>query len=382
MDFTKVERILVIKLRHIGDVLLTLPVFRALQETFPHAQRAALVNAGTEGVLSGNPLIDELFSLDRGIKKLAPAKRYRSEIDFLRRIRKKGFDMTVDLTGGDRAALISFASGAKYRLGWSARKGFPGKKYLYTHLSGPDATRHMVLQNLDVVRQFGINTEDLSVDFHITGEDRASAGRILERHKVKDAGPIIHIHPTSRWLFKCWNDGRMAGIIKWLISEGATVIVTSSAEPHEAVKARSIVSLAGPSPRLVDLCAKTSLRQLAAIAEMSDLFFGVDSAPMHIAAAVNTPVVALFGPSGAFHWGPWDNESSKGDCPGFTTASPYPCRNGVQAFGRHTVIQRDWSCIPCGRDGCDGSKLSKCLEDIAQDEVAGILAKKLSGIKK
>src|SRR4030042_5786088 len=111
INFINVKKILVIKLRHIGDVLLTVPVFRALRENFPDAYIAALVNSGTEDVLSGNPLIDEIIIFDRNIKKMNPLQKYTKELSFLKRIRIKRFDMVVDLTSGDRAALISFASG-------------------------------------------------------------------------------------------------------------------------------------------------------------------------------------------------------------------------------------------------------------------------------
>ena len=139
-------------------------------------------------------------------------------------------------------------------------------------------------------------------------------------------------------------------------------------------------SESGLSLRLgvVDLCGKTNIKQLAAISEVSDLFFGVDSAPMHIAAAVGTPVVALFGPSGAFHWGPWDNESSKLSIKSLEFKTPYPEKSGIQTFGIHTVIQQDWKCIPCGKDGCDGTKISRCLEEIKTEEVINILKGKLN----
>jgi len=370
--FKDIHGILVIKLRHIGDVLLTVPVFRALKETFPDAHISALVNSGTEDVLRGNPLIDEILIMDRGIKKLSPLKRYAKEMAFLKNIRAKGFDMTVDLTGGDRAAVISLVSGARYRVGWRTQKGFIGKRHCYTHLHRPDGTRHMVLQNLEVLGHFGISTNDLQVDFSIPDDARDSARGVLGDHNLKGGSGlrVVHIHPTSRWLFKCWRDEYMAEVIGWLLDSGSTVVVTASPDRHEIEKARRILSLVGSRPgspsRLLDLCGRTTIKELAAISEESDLFLGVDSAPMHIAAAVGTPVIALFGPSGAFSWGPWDNNQGSGK-------RPYPERRGVQVSGIHTVIQRDWDCIPCGRDGCDGSKTSRCLDAIRPEEVIEII---------
>ncbi len=406
-DFKNARRILVIKLRHIGDVLLTIPVFRALRENFSNAHIAALVNSGTEEVLKGNPLIDEIITFDRNIKKTNPVQRYIKELSFLKMVKKKGFDMTIELTGGDRAAIISFVSGAGYRIGWKSKKGFIGKKYLYTHLSKPDKKRHMVLENLDVIKQFGVSTENLSVNFHVPEKDRDWVRKIVEENnpplsRFSEGGTrglrniVVHVHPTARWLFKCWKDEYMAEIIRWLLERRITVIVTSSPDKQELDKAKRILSLvfsrlAVHDSRLIDLCGETTIKQLGAVSLAADLFFGVDTAPMHIAAAVGTPVVAIFGPSPAFNWGPWDNKNSKFSPQRLTPGDkiqnsdsriPYFQRNGIQTCGIHTVIQRYWECIPCGKDSCNGSKIHKCLEDIKPEEIKDIIVEKLKDIGK
>jgi heptosyltransferase-3 len=170
----------------------------------------------------------------------------------------------------------------------------------------------------------------------------------------------------------------MAEIIRWLLGKGFIVAVTSSSEPYELGKTRGILSMVGLHAGLVDLSGATTIKQLAAISEIADLFFGVDSAPMHIAASVGTPVVALFGPSGAFNWGPWDNVESKKLKGSFT--GPYSARNGIQEFGIHTVIQEGRQCVPCGSDGCNGSKISDCLEDIKPADVKDILSEQLKAL--
>ncbi|HEY5975308.1 MAG TPA: putative lipopolysaccharide heptosyltransferase III [Geobacteraceae bacterium] len=377
MKQSLIRNILVIKLRHIGDVLLTSPVCRALKETFPAARLTVLVNRGTEAMMTGNPLVDEVIPLDRGSKEMPLPARIARAVRFLRAIRARGFDMTVDLTSGDRPALISLASGARYRLAVDpGGKGFAGKRHCYTHLAKRQGELHMVLQNLAVVGQFGISTITPAVDFIIPPAARDRVGELLREVGIGEGETLVHIHPTSRWLFKCWDDAAMASVIRWLLDGGVKVVVTSSPEQKELAKVAAILAHLPPHPGLLSLPGKTSLQELAAFAERAQLFFGVDSAPMHLAAAVGTPVVALFGPSGAFHWGPWDNEAAAG----LDGSLPYARRNGVQHFGRHTVIQRDWTCVPCGKDGCGGSKVSRCLMEISSEEVIAVLAEKLRGI--
>ncbi len=359
--FKNIKKILVIKLRHIGDVLLTVPVFRALRENFPDAHITTLVNSGTEDVLTGNPLIDEIIVFERDIKKKNPLRRYLMELLFLRQNRARGFDMTVDLTSGDRAAIISFFSGARYRLAYDpVRDGFLGKRYSYTHLAKKDGSQHIVLQNLAVIKQFGISTENLAVDIFIPDKDRVFVKEVFNEHGIAESDTVVHIHPTSRWLFKCWKDEYMAEVITRLVEQGIKVVVTSSPDKRELDKARRILSLCSSlvtrhSSLLIDLCGKTTIKQLAAVSKASTLFFGVDSAPMHIAAAVGAPVIALFGPTEAQIWGPWGNH--------------------------HIAITKSMSCKPCPKGACEGILPRDCLKAISIGEVTKTIEKRLEDLR-
>jgi heptosyltransferase-3 len=356
-EFRNIKKILVIKLRHIGDVLLTVPVFRALRESFPHAHIAALVNSGTEDVLTGNPLIDDIITFDRGIKKANIVQKYFREMSFIKKMRMKKFDMSIDLTSGDRAAIISFASGARYRLAYDPdRNGFLGKRFLYTHLAKKDGSNHMVIQNLDIVKQFGIGTDNLRVDLFIPEDARIFVKMIFDENNIHENDKTVHVHPAARWLFKCWKDEYMADVINWLLGNGNTVIATSSSDKKEMEKSKRILSLVGLQvadykSRLIDLCGKTTLKQLAAISAASGLFLGVDSAPMHIAAAAGTPVVALFGPTGEAQWGPWGDN--------------------------HTILTKKMRCISCEEGICDSVEVRKCLEAITPEEVIDALKQTL-----
>ncbi len=333
--FKDVNKILVIKLRHIGDVLLTVPVFRALRENFPDAHIAALINSGTEDVLTGNHLIDEIIVFDRGVKEINPVKRYLRELSFLRMVRTKGFDMTVDLTSSDRAAIASFVSGARYRLTYITYKGFPFKRYLYTYLAQRDSSVHMVKQNLDILRQIGLSYSDTSLLLDVSESDKD-----FIRKAVGDECDIVHIHPVSRISHKCWQDKYMAQLIDYIISRGFKPVITSSGDLNELKRAHNIMSLVKGA--FVDLTAKTTLKQLAALSGMSRFFIGIDSAPMHIAAAVGAPVVAIFGPSSETLWEPW-------------------CEKKL-------VISKDLPCrLPCkNKKGC---QTYECINSITPEEV-------------
>lgn len=378
--FTGVNNILVIKLRHIGDVLLTVPAIRALKESFPGARVSALVNSGTEAMLTGNPLLHEVIPYDRALKNVSVAGRMTIELKFLGELRKRRFDMAVDLTGGDRPALIGFMCGARYRLGYDpAGSGFAGKKLLYTHMAKrPAARMHTVFRDAGVLWEFGITTADYTVDIHTSKEDDAAVDTLLGASGITPGTPFVHAHPTSRWMFKCWTDAAMADVLDRFESHGIRTVITAGPDGKELAKVRAIKSMMRHAP--ADLSARLTLKQLAALSKRSVLFFGVDTAPMHIAAAAGARVVSLFGPSGAFDWGPWDNSEiiEKGaDYSASVEAgcaySPYPLKNGLQRFGKNTVIQKDWDCVPCGKDGCNGSKKSDCLDAIDADFVWNII---------
>ena len=372
INFKNIKKILVIKLRQIGDVLLTVPAFRALRENFPQAHIAALVNSGTEEMLADNPLIDEVIIYNRDIKKLNLWQRGRREIAFVRALRQQRFDLVIDLSSGDRAAITGFLSGARYRIGTNVSKhGFWGKGRLYTHFARKGGSRHIVLQDHDVMSQFGIQTDNHSVDFFIPPRARKYAEQLF-RTLMTEKDLVVHVHPVSKWFFKCWKDEYMAEVIGWLMNQGAKVVVTSSPASLELQKTRNILSLVpglgAGHPHLLDLSGRTTIPLLAAVSQAADLFMGIDSAPMHLAAAVGTPVIALFGPSLTHRWAPWPNRKlfeSK-------TELRHYYKDECYYLDHHVVIQKDWECIPCGKDGCKGTKQSKCLDEISVKQVKEI----------
>ena len=325
-----VRRILVIKLRHIGDVLLTVPVFRALRDHFPGAHLAAFVTGGTEAMLQGHPAVDDIFVFDRAAMGRGPLGRLRQEWRLLQTLRARRFDLTIDLTSGDRAAIAARVSGARYRLAFLRRDGMWGKRLLWTHTApGPSDDRHTVMQNLELLEAFGIAAKDPRLELYWSPEDDAAVDRWWAEWGWAPGQPVVQVHPTSRWLFKCWGDDDNAWIIDALQARGIRVIVTCGPQASEVSKANRILDRCRQRPPA--LLGRTTLKQLAALTARCTAFFGVDSAPMHMAAAVGTPVVALFWSGSVTHWRPWGDGHTVIEAPTPATAAGAERRNQIMA---------------------------------------------------
>lgn len=345
--------ILVIKLRNIGDVLLTSPVFANVRATYPNARICALVNSGTEEMLTGNPDIDRVIVYDRSVKKLSRTSRIREELKLLSSIRNEHFEVVFNLTSGDRGAIAAFVSGAQTRIGVdSYGGGMPLKNRMFTQvIKPPGPALHTVEHNLFFLESAGVATPLRRVSFYFSQDDAETVSRFLKQHEAPDGG-FFHAHLTSRWMFKTLPPAVAARAIDLFSSRtGYTAVFTAAPVEHELNYLRRVRELC--TTATIDLGGSLTLKQLGALSAAATCFVGVDSAPMHMAAALDIPVLAFFGPSSVNNWGPWDNRLQ---------SNPYTAVNGIQTSGRHVVVQSDRPCVPCHRDGCNGSKVSDCLD--------------------
>ncbi|MEA1890342.1 MAG: putative lipopolysaccharide heptosyltransferase III [Pseudomonadota bacterium] len=354
IDLTTVRRVLVIKLRHFGDVLLTSPVFSVLAQAIPDVEIDALVYAETAPMLTGHPAISQVHCIDRNWKKQGIKTQWQQERQLLNTLRQREYDLIIHLTEHARGARLV----RRLKPGYSVAQSYPGKrgrwwKNSFTHTYRiPEKPRHTVEIHLDALRRLGIYpAADERGLVLMPGTDAARrAANILSQHTLKQQGYLV-IHPTSRWMFKGWTRKGFTEVINKLVEEGHKLILTSAPEPIEIDIVEKIVSDLN-EPSLVNLAGQLSLKELAAIIEHANCFIGLDSVPMHIAAAMDTPCVALFGPSDELTWGPWQ----------------------VQ----HTVLTKDYSCRPCGLDGCGNGKMSDCLMAINAKEVVSAVQELLS----
>jgi len=376
------HKILIIKFRHIGDVLLTAPLISTLKQSSPTNRIYTVVKQGTEAMLEGHPDLEQLYILpsrDKGESKLTFLKRYTQ---WLWRLRKERFSIAINTTSGDRGIILSFLIGAKTRIGILKKNDEKWwRRWMITHpAKSINGRHHTVIGNLSLA-DYVLSTPNntcYEVKLTFTPNDLTTVKEVLsaDSSNYQTSRGLIHIHPTSRWLFKCWRDDAVAEVIDWLQKNDYCVVLTAAPIDEELARIDSILKQCHTKP--INLAGKLTLKQLAALSSISNLFFGVDSAPMHIAASQNTPVIGIFGPSGTFDWGPWPNGWSPESITSIKT--PYPEQNGTQHAAPHTVIQQKWECAPCGQDGCDGSKQSRCLDELSTETVISILKQHLSEI--
>ncbi len=336
-DLTEVKKVLVIKMRHHGDVLLTSPVFSNLRRALPNAIIDAMVYQETTPMLEGHPAIRQFLSYDRGWKKLGWGRKLAKEFALLRRVRKEGYDLVINLTEGDRGAIVALVSGARVRVGFDPQGGgFLGKKRIYTHVVKTCKTpRHTVEKNLDALRRIGIfpGPDERDLYFAFSEEDRSRALQLLQ-----GVESYLLLHPVSRWRFKCLPTDKVAELIKQLHAKGEKIVMTASPDAQEMAMVEEILAKVPHIP-VINLAGKISLKELGALIAMSKALICVDSVPLHLSSALQVPVVALFGPSSEINWGPWRNSRAR-------------------------VVTQPFSCRPCFMDGCGGSKKSDCLSTL------------------
>jgi heptosyltransferase-3 len=337
VDLTGLRRALVIQLRHHGDVLLTSPVFTVLKNHAPALEIDALVYAETREMLDLHPAVARVHVVRRDWKESGVLARVAQEWRLFAALRARAYELVVHLSEHPRGAWLVRSLGARYAVAPDFERKAPLWKKSFTHLVPlpPHARRHRVEINLDALRRIGIQPgEDERKLVLVPGKDAERSVEGLLAGQGLAARGFIHFHPGSRWQFKCWPPEHAAALVDALVRRGERIALTAAPDERELELIAEIRKRS--SAPTADFSGKLTLKQLAALSARAKLFIGVDSAPVHIAAAMQTPVVALFGPSGELEWGPWR------------------VQHRIVASGEHP-------CRPCGNDGCGGGKVSECL---------------------
>lgn len=339
VDSVSIQRIVISRLRFIGDVILTTPLLGAVREKFPGAHIAYLADAGAVRLLEHNPNLNELIAYDFSRPDIL------EQLRITRLLRSKRFDVFVDLFSNPRSALLAFGSGARIRIG----KEVPGRGKFFTHRIGEDGKRRTAVEfHYRYLEPLGIAPSNRRTEIFLTEEEKREARIFLKWQGVEAGSPIVGVHPGATWPAKMWRKEHFASLVDLLNAKlGAQVVITQG--PNDAKLTSEISSLAVGKLTVLDVLP---LRQLAAVLSQLTAYVSNDAGPMHMAVAVGTPTVGLFGPGEEDIWFPY--------VPPF-----YDSEAG------HAALRHDVYCHPCHLDFCDksGSEFMACMQLLSPSRV-------------
>jgi lipopolysaccharide heptosyltransferase II len=323
------QRILLSRLRFVGDIVLTTPVIRSVRAACPEARIAYLGDCHAVSLLQGNPHLNEIIPYDFS----RPAALEQARVAWL--LRRRGFDLAIDMFNNPRSALLTYATGARVRVGLERR----GRGMLYTLRVRDDGRPKTPVEfHGQFLLAAGISPSAAATELFLAPDERASIQALLP----EGTAPLIGIHPGATWPAKRWPAERFADLADRLAGSGYRVVITAG--PGESDVIRRLLNASGSAPHVLPL---VPLRALAAAISRCSVFVSNDAGPMHIAAALGVPTVGIFGPGEENIWFPYD-----------------------PALG-HTALRRDVPCHPCHLDFCPrpGDGYMECMKLLCVDEV-------------
>ncbi|MEI7124826.1 lipopolysaccharide core heptosyltransferase RfaQ [Pectobacterium versatile] len=299
------RRILVVKLRYHGDMLLTTPLISTLKANYPDAKIDVLLYQDTMPILSANPEIHQLYGLKR--KTATSLEKIKDFAAIRKTLKKNNYDLIVNLADQWPIALLVKSLGC-HSIALNRGDNLKGKiwrSFFSTCVSAKGT--HIVEQNRSVLSPLNLQPtaqrDRMSLYYREEDTDRMFSISPQLREQA-----YIVIQPTARQSFKCWDNDKFATVIDDLKVRGIEVVLTCGPSQDDLHVVQDIHALCTHKPNIT-FAGKTSFLELAALIDRAKLYLGVDSAPMHMAAALNTPLVCLFGPTDHKKWRPWTDHS-------------------------------------------------------------------------
>jgi len=336
-DWQTVERVLVVRLRSIGDTVLSTPALFALKRFLPHAAVDILLEDWVAPVLDSFPHVDNVITLER--------RSTSARARVARRLRGNRYDVVYNLHGGTTATLLTRATGAKHRVGYETYQ----YARLHNHLSPSSSSlwgqnkTHSVEQQLALLGWTGVPVSDRPpTQLAVTDSAAEAVAARLQVARLSDASFAV-IHPAAAFATKQWAAEKFARVAGELAGQGLPVVVISAPDETQIV-AELKRNTAAPVVAFTDL----SLPEITALLARARLFVGNDSGIAHIAAAVETPAVVIFGSSNIAHWRPWTSAAA-----------------GTAA----EVVYEEMECQPCHGYFCEKFDEPECIKRVPVERV-------------
>jgi len=329
------RRILLIVQRSNGDVFLSSPLVERLHESYPEAKIDMLVNRDTLAIAKTLPHIETVHTYDYGWKKMGFFERVQKEIGLAKSI-FGGYDLAVNLTASDRSVLYARIAGKR---AISCVEKEPVKSWwkrlvLSDHFDF-DPQRHIVEHTHMPLKLLGMEPKKMEVHARVP----EAAKEELKDLPFDTSAPFLIFHPSAQYDYKIYPKELRDRLLKMLSGLDIPVAVTGGPGGVDMRISSELPDL----PNIYNLIGKTSLAGYMALCEKSKAYIGMDTLNMHIAAALNRRVFAIFGPTLPQIWSPWCNELQR------ATKLSAP----VQSYGNITIFQADMPCVACGKAGCD-----------------------------
>ncbi|PKN64071.1 MAG: hypothetical protein CVU57_15980 [Deltaproteobacteria bacterium HGW-Deltaproteobacteria-15] len=340
------KRLLIVKLRYIGDTLSIIPVINNLRQNAPGAEIDVMVNKGTEEVLVHHPGIRRVWAYDRRAAKNNSLRSLVYHLRLIRELRAMHYPVVIDFTHGDRASFLCFLTGSPCRISYLNSSNLT-KVLMNRFISAEDSKMHIVDYQLEALKLFGMNHFIRKIDLHIPDPVQQKVDRLLDAQSTQ-VGMRAAIHPGARGRLRQWPPERFAEIGRRLHSEyGADIILVGG--PSEAGLVESVEQHLG-FPALFK-STDLSLLEMASLFSRCRIFVGNDSAPAHLAAAAGCPTLTLFGPTFPRMWRPLTD--------------------------RGEVVFKNVECCGCRQEECVRPERT-CMEMIEIEEVWGKVQRMLS----
>lgn len=295
-------KVLVIKLKHIGDALVTTPAITALRQEHPDASISMLVRKGCEGILSGCPALDRVFTVAASEHGLPRWGRFKDYGALLGKLRAEQFDYAIELGGNDTGRLTAALCRARKRVTNAARPRLP------VHFK--PAFNHSVYAETKYLHQVERDFTVIRLALGLAADSPGALTFAPERMEAVPDFPLAPgsyavVHPSTRWARKQWPVERWTAVTREVLDRGLGVVVSTGPSAEEVAIGEHILASCGEGHSIYTTRGRHPFSQLAWMLRHARVFVGVDTAVMHLAAAAGTPVIALFGKTRERTWHPW-----------------------------------------------------------------------------
>lgn len=340
------QNILIVKLSAIGDVVQTLPMVEALKHQYPQAKIDWVVEEDAYDLLTGHPALNRVIVSRRKFwqKSLFRKGEIRTTLKeigkLISALRKVKYDWVIDNHGLFKSGFFVFLSRGVRKIGFKPSPGIADEgNYFFTNerYRSLPIERHALERYLDLIAQMGVRVGQPTLKYSVPPDSLEKAQNVLIE-KGFSLHPIVVIHPMAKWPTKQWPLENFAWLASALMQKGFSVIFTGSQQDEDALN--EIQRRTSYPQKFLNLAGQTGLKELAGIFSLANLVLTTDTGPMHLAAAVEAPLIGLFGPTAPWRTGPYGNS--------------------------HVVLRKSLTCSPCFKKKC---ATMECMKSLSVEEV-------------